>query len=59
MQQKFCIVDRMNPKHIDDFLPLICVDKNVMEKFQAVLDKQELYESSENPVYYFSERLKV
>ncbi|XP_055301881.1 transcription termination factor, mitochondrial-like [Sitodiplosis mosellana] len=59
LQQKLRILDRMDPRHIDDFLPLICVDKTELDKFKAVLEEQELYESSENPIYYFSERLKV
>lgn len=49
----------MDPRHIDDFLPLICVNKAELQKFKSILEEQELYESSENPIYYFSERLKV
>lgn len=49
----------MDPRHIDDFLPLICVDKTELEKFKEILEEQELYESSENPIYYFSEKLSV
>lgn len=49
----------MDPRHIDDFLPLICVDKIELEKFKEILEEQELYESSENPIYYFSEKLSV
>lgn len=59
LQENLCILDRMDPKHIDDFLPLICVDKCELEKFNKHIEDQELYESNENPIYYFSEKLKV
>ncbi|XP_031635754.1 transcription termination factor, mitochondrial-like [Contarinia nasturtii] len=59
LQQKMHILNDMDPRHIDDFLPLICVDKTELEKFKKTLEGQELYEYSENPIYYFSERLKV
>lgn len=49
----------MDPRHIDDFLPLICVDKSELEKFKKTLDERELYESGGNPIYYFSEKLGV
>lgn len=49
----------MDPKHIDDILPLICVEKAKLEQFKQILEEQQIDERCENPVYYFSERLEV
>lgn len=57
MQENIRILEAMDSKYIDDVLPLICVEKNELEKFKSILDVQEL--DSEHPIYYFSEKLKV
>lgn len=59
LQQKFHILSEMDPRHIDDILPLICVEKDKLEQFKQILEEQLLKETIENPIYYFSGRLKV
>lgn len=49
----------MDPKHIDDILPLISVQKPKLDQFKLILKEQNLDGSFENPVYYFSRKLKV
>lgn len=49
----------MDPRHIDDILPMICVEKAKLEQFKQILDEQQLQESIENPIYHFSDKLKV
>lgn len=49
----------MDPKHIDDILPLISVQKSQLDQFKQTLKEQKLNGSFDNPIYYFSEKLKV
>lgn len=49
----------MDASHIDDILPLISVQKTRLEHFKRDLDEQELNGSAENPIYYFSAKLKI
>lgn len=59
MQSNFETLIEMDPKHIDDILPLISVQKAQLDQFKLVLKEQTLNRSFENPIYYFSEKLKV
>lgn len=57
LQQNFRILVEMNANHIDDILPLVCVEKTKLEQFSKIL--QELDDPAENPIYYFSAKLQV
>lgn len=57
LQENMRIIEVMESRHIDDLLPLICIQKNELVKFKKILDEHELH--SEHPIYYFSKKLKV
>lgn len=59
LRENFDILVEMEPKHIDDVLPLISVQKSQLNQFKRNLEKQELNGVTQNPIYYFSEKLKV
>lgn len=59
LKQKLHVLDDLNPRCIDDFLPLISMDAKKLHQFKKTLEELELDESNENPIYYFSEKLKV
>lgn len=59
MQSKFETLVEMDPKHIDDILPLISVENTQLDQFKLTLKEQKLNDSFENPIYYFSDKLKV
>lgn len=49
----------MEPKHINDILPLISVQSSQLDQFKRILEEQKHDDSAENPIYYFSSKLKV
>lgn len=50
----------MMPKRIDDFIPLISVETNVLETYKCVLKTAKINSiGSDHPIYHFSQRLKV
>lgn len=54
------IIMEMKPKHIDDFIPLISVETSVLETYKCSLKTANIDTNSSNhPIYYFSERLNV
>lgn len=59
LQQNMNILLEMNFKHIDDYLPLICTETMMLNEFKEILDEQQFQEPTLNPIYYFSEKLKV
>lgn len=59
LQSNFETLIEMDPKHIDDILPLISVQKAQLDQFKQVLKEQTPNRSNENPIYYFSKKLKV
>lgn len=59
LKRRMRILDEMNYRHIDDVLPLICMDISELEKFQKLLKEQDCYDFADNPIYYFSEKLNV
>lgn len=52
------IVIEMMPKNIDDFIPLLSVEKSILEAYKCTLKNSNLI-GSDHPIYYFSERLNV
>lgn len=58
IEEKLKILKEMQPKRIDDFIPLMKVETSELEDYKMGL---ESYNSigSNHPIYYFSEKLKV
>lgn len=59
LQENFDILVAMDPKHIDDILPLISVEKSQLKQFKQIQEEQELNGLAESSIYYFSGKLKV
>lgn len=59
LQSNFETLVEMESKHIDDILPLIPVQKTQLDQFKLILKEQNRDGLVENPIYYFSEKLKV
>lgn len=53
-------VMEMEPKQIDDFIPLIDAETSTLEAYKCALKTAKINAiGSNHPIYYFSERLNV
>lgn len=50
------LIKEMNPKSIEDLLPLVEVDTLKLKSFTRHVNKEQ---SQVHPIYFFSEKLKV
>ena len=58
IKEKLNILKSMDPKNIEDFIPLMIVDTAVLDEYKcSLVDKFAI--GSNHPIYYFSEKLEV
>lgn len=56
--EKLKILNEMQPKHIEDFVPLMSVDTDELREYKTNLEKDKSI-GADHPIYYFSNSLNV
>lgn len=59
MTRKIELVEKLKPKKLDDFAPLLKLDTNELDKLIEKLKKEEHLIEQKNRIYFLSERLQV
>jgi hypothetical protein len=56
---KFMLLESMNPRDINDFVPLIKMPLKSLNKLLKTTEKEASFLAEGHRVYYFSDRLNV
>lgn len=59
LEVNFKIVKEMEPKNINDFIPLLQLEPIELKKFEWMCPKQDSDSLQKHFIYYFSERAQV
>lgn len=59
IREKIPIIKSMEPKKIDDFVPLAVIKREELYKLAKIMEHQRGTLEHENRIYYFSDKLKV
>lgn len=59
LEDKIRSIEKMQPRDINDFVPLIHVSASILSRTRKTMEKERGYVPGGNRIYYFSSRLEV